>query len=54
MFPKPVAARCIRINPRAWQGHISMRFDVLGCPLSTAGNKYNFGERFRLNYILSV
>ena len=37
IFPKPVTARCIRINPRTWKSYVSMRFDVLGCPLETKG-----------------
>ncbi|CAH1787080.1 unnamed protein product [Owenia fusiformis] len=28
---KSVRARFIRINPTAWKGHISLRFDVIGC-----------------------
>jgi len=30
-LPLPVQARCVRINPTAWNVYISMRFDVLGC-----------------------
>lgn len=29
---KPMKARYIRLNPRAWHGiHICMRFEVFGC-----------------------
>ena len=33
IFPEPVTARCIRINPRTWKSYVNMRFDVLGCLL---------------------
>ncbi|XP_033105774.1 uncharacterized protein LOC117108037 [Anneissia japonica] len=32
LFPVEVQARFIRIHPLTWNGHISMRFEVLGCP----------------------
>ncbi|XP_072030010.1 uncharacterized protein [Amphiura filiformis] len=31
MFPSPVEAKSVRIQPTAWYGHISMRFELLGC-----------------------
>lgn len=31
LFPTPVTASYIRIVPIAWSGHISMRFEVIGC-----------------------
>ena len=31
MFPHPVSATHIRINPTAWYGYIAVRFEVLGC-----------------------
>ena len=31
LFPKPFQATHIRIRPTAWQSHISMRFEILGC-----------------------
>ncbi|XP_072038535.1 lactadherin-like [Amphiura filiformis] len=31
LFPSPVRASFIRIRPTAWNGHISMRFEVLAC-----------------------
>ena len=34
-LPSGTDARFIRLQPRAWQGHISMRFDVTGCELSS-------------------
>ncbi|XP_072017377.1 uncharacterized protein [Amphiura filiformis] len=30
-FPSPVRATVIRIQPMRWHGHISMRFDLIGC-----------------------
>ncbi|XP_072017378.1 uncharacterized protein [Amphiura filiformis] len=30
-FPSPVRASVIRIQPMEWHGHISMRFDLIGC-----------------------
>ncbi|XP_052769413.1 lactadherin-like [Mya arenaria] len=31
-FSTPLEAKCIRINPLSWYIHISMRFDLFGCP----------------------
>ncbi|XP_072042526.1 lactadherin-like [Amphiura filiformis] len=31
LFPFPVRASFVRIRPTAWNGHISMRFEVLAC-----------------------
>ena len=31
-FPVPVVALCVRINPVQWNGFISLRFDLTGCP----------------------
>ncbi|KAH3700097.1 hypothetical protein DPMN_075065 [Dreissena polymorpha] len=31
VLPCPVAALCVRVNPRSWFIHISMQFDVKGC-----------------------
>ena len=31
MFPHPVSAESIRINPTEWSGWIALRFEVLGC-----------------------
>ena len=28
---QPIVARCIRIHPIAWHGHISFRFEMYGC-----------------------
>ncbi|CAH3166795.1 unnamed protein product [Porites lobata] len=28
----PIRARCIRILPEAWTGHISLRMELYGCP----------------------
>ncbi|XP_033097846.1 lactadherin-like isoform X2 [Anneissia japonica] len=32
-FYAPVYARLIRIHPTSWSGHISLRFELLGCPV---------------------
>ncbi|WAR10365.1 CPXM2-like protein [Mya arenaria] len=35
MLPSPVTALCVRINPVTWfGGHISLRFDILGCSMN--------------------
>ncbi|XP_078608362.1 lactadherin-like isoform X1 [Branchiostoma floridae x Branchiostoma japonicum] len=31
LLPEPLEARWIRINPRTWNNHISMRFELLEC-----------------------
>ena len=31
MFPRPVFAESIRINPKEWKEWIAVRFEVLGC-----------------------
>uniref|UniRef100_A0A8D3D374 Inactive carboxypeptidase-like protein X2 n=1 Tax=Scophthalmus maximus TaxID=52904 RepID=A0A8D3D374_SCOMX len=35
VFPAPVVARYIRVNPRSWfnSGNICMRVEILGCPM---------------------
>ncbi|TKS89760.1 Inactive carboxypeptidase-like protein X2 [Collichthys lucidus] len=35
IFPVPVVARYIRVNPRSWfnSGNICMRVEILGCPM---------------------
>ncbi|XP_033107775.1 uncharacterized protein LOC117109513 isoform X2 [Anneissia japonica] len=38
LFPAGVHARFIRIHPLSWNGHISMRFEVLGCPVADETN----------------
>ncbi|XP_052092525.1 EGF-like repeat and discoidin I-like domain-containing protein 3 [Mytilus californianus] len=35
MFKFPVTAKCIRILPTDWNSQISMRVEILGCPLMT-------------------
>ncbi|XP_043086997.1 inactive carboxypeptidase-like protein X2 [Puntigrus tetrazona] len=42
VFPKPVVARYIRINPRSWyaSGSICMRTEILGCPMPDPNNYY--------------
>ena len=30
-----IDARYIRVHPKTWRGHISMRMELLGCPLGT-------------------
>ncbi|XP_017289389.1 inactive carboxypeptidase-like protein X2 [Kryptolebias marmoratus] len=43
IFPSPVVARYIRINPRSWfySGSICMRVEILGCPLPDPNNYYH-------------
>uniref|UniRef100_A0A3Q0QU84 Carboxypeptidase X, M14 family member 2 n=1 Tax=Amphilophus citrinellus TaxID=61819 RepID=A0A3Q0QU84_AMPCI len=43
IFPTPVVARYIRINPRSWfnRGSICMRAEILGCPLPDPNNYYH-------------
>lgn len=31
MFTQPIQAKCIKINPEAWNNHISLRMDLIGC-----------------------
>uniref|UniRef100_A0A8C2KCF0 Carboxypeptidase X, M14 family member 2 n=1 Tax=Cyprinus carpio TaxID=7962 RepID=A0A8C2KCF0_CYPCA len=42
LFPKPVVARYIRINPRSWysSGSICMRVEIMGCPMPDPNNYY--------------
>ena len=30
-----INARYIRVHPKTWQGHISMRMELMGCPSGT-------------------
>ena len=30
-----INARYIRVHPKTWRGHISMRMELLGCPSGT-------------------
>ncbi|XP_005794845.1 inactive carboxypeptidase-like protein X2 [Xiphophorus maculatus] len=43
IFPLPVVARYIRVNPRSWfyGGSICMRAEILGCPLPDPNNYYH-------------
>ncbi|XP_046887963.1 uncharacterized protein cpxm2 isoform X4 [Hypomesus transpacificus] len=43
MFPAPMVARYIRINPRSWfnSGSICMRAEILGCPMPDPNNYYH-------------
>ncbi|XP_060074006.1 hemocytin-like [Ylistrum balloti] len=34
-LPAPITAKCVRINPTAWNHHISMRMDLIGCDVTT-------------------
>ncbi|KAJ8320867.1 hypothetical protein KUTeg_002454 [Tegillarca granosa] len=36
MFSCPITAKCVRINPINWNNHISMRLDLVGCPIKTS------------------
>ncbi|XP_071959426.1 uncharacterized protein [Antedon mediterranea] len=37
-FYQSVLARFIRINPTGWSGHVSLRFEVIGCKVATTAN----------------
>ncbi|KAK1881573.1 Inactive carboxypeptidase-like protein X2 [Dissostichus eleginoides] len=43
IFPVPVLARYIRVNPRSWfrNGNICMRVEILGCPMPDPNNYYH-------------
>ncbi|XP_056153080.1 inactive carboxypeptidase-like protein X2 [Lampris incognitus] len=43
LFPVPVVARYIRVNPRSWfnSGSICMRVEILGCPMPDPNNYYH-------------
>uniref|UniRef100_A0A3Q3IJR4 Uncharacterized protein n=1 Tax=Monopterus albus TaxID=43700 RepID=A0A3Q3IJR4_MONAL len=43
IFPEPVVARYIRVNPCSWfnRGSICMRVEILGCPMSDPHNYYH-------------
>nr|XP_061807402.1 inactive carboxypeptidase-like protein X2 [Nerophis lumbriciformis] len=43
IFPAPLVARYIRINPQSWfsSGSICMRAEILGCPLPDPNNYYH-------------
>ncbi|KAI3365166.1 hypothetical protein L3Q82_010265 [Scortum barcoo] len=43
LFPTPVVARYIRVNPRSWfgSGSICMRVEILGCPMPDPNNYYH-------------
>ncbi|XP_047465851.1 inactive carboxypeptidase-like protein X2 [Mugil cephalus] len=43
VFPAPVVARYIRVNPRSWfnVGSICMRVEILGCPMPDPNNYYH-------------
>ncbi|XP_033758602.1 hemocytin-like [Pecten maximus] len=34
-LPAPITAKCVRINPTAWNHHISMRMELIGCDVTT-------------------
>lgn len=53
MLPCPVLARCIRINPIDWKDHVSLRFDLLGCPAQT-GLYHQSLKIIKLSYVSSV
>uniref|UniRef100_A0A8D3DM10 Inactive carboxypeptidase-like protein X2 n=1 Tax=Scophthalmus maximus TaxID=52904 RepID=A0A8D3DM10_SCOMX len=44
VFPAPVVARYIRVNPRSWfnSGNICMRVEILGCPMPGDGADASF------------
>ncbi|XP_052790143.1 inactive carboxypeptidase-like protein X2 [Mya arenaria] len=33
LLPSQVTALCARVNPISYLGHVSLRFDILGCPI---------------------
>ena len=37
-----IKARYIRVHPQTWYGHISMRIELLGCPIGNNSCLYNF------------
>uniref|UniRef100_A0A8C8DVJ3 Inactive carboxypeptidase-like protein X2 n=1 Tax=Oryzias sinensis TaxID=183150 RepID=A0A8C8DVJ3_9TELE len=43
IFPTPVVARYIRVNPQSWfsSGSICMRVEILGCPMPDPNNYYH-------------
>ncbi|XP_054624294.1 inactive carboxypeptidase-like protein X2 [Dunckerocampus dactyliophorus] len=43
IFPTPLVARYIRVNPQSWfnSGSICMRVEILGCPLPDPNNYYH-------------
>ncbi|KAM8887863.1 inactive carboxypeptidase-like protein X2 isoform 3-T3 [Synchiropus picturatus] len=43
IFPAPIVARYIRVNPLSWfhSGSICMRVEILGCPLPDPNNYYH-------------
>ncbi|XP_077406377.1 carboxypeptidase X (M14 family), member 2 [Vanacampus margaritifer] len=43
IFPTPLVARYIRVNPQSWfnSGSICMRAEILGCPLPDPNNYYH-------------
>ncbi|XP_034050192.1 inactive carboxypeptidase-like protein X2 isoform X1 [Thalassophryne amazonica] len=43
MFPTPLVARYIRVNPQSWfnSGSICMRVEILGCPMPDPNNYYH-------------
>lgn len=43
IFPAPVIARYIRVNPHSWftSGSICMRVEILGCPMPDPNNYYH-------------
>lgn len=34
-FQSSMIAKCVRVNPLAWNHHIAMRLDLMGCPVVT-------------------
>uniref|UniRef100_A0A8C5NHJ2 Inactive carboxypeptidase-like protein X2 n=1 Tax=Gouania willdenowi TaxID=441366 RepID=A0A8C5NHJ2_GOUWI len=43
VFPAPVIARYIRVNPQSWfgSGSVCMRVEILGCPMPDPNNYYH-------------
>ncbi|XP_033117836.1 lactadherin-like, partial [Anneissia japonica] len=58
IFPDPVYAQFVRIHPVDWHGHISLRFEVLGCSAgpvcSELGGRSTYYKSFLRNPQCSV
>ncbi|XP_052769424.1 lactadherin-like [Mya arenaria] len=47
-FSTPLEAKCIRINPLSWYGHVSLRFDLVGCPGTCVSQLLSTVQDFQL------
>ncbi|KAK3100624.1 hypothetical protein FSP39_022761 [Pinctada imbricata] len=46
LLPSPVIVKCVRINPVAWHNHISLRFDLTGCPHTITSSAVSSSRTF--------